>query len=240
MGIASPLLSCAARPLTGSAQVRPLARRRFFGLRSAPGRLALWVFRLPLALYRHGWGWMLGRTFLMFVHVGRTTGRPHEAVAMVLGDDPATQGLVICSACGPGADGIRNLHAAPAAEILVGRDRFLAASRFLADGEAVAVGNSFRQRDRYRLRLTGTILGWGDLGSDGTMRRFVRTHPFVAFWPADVARAGADGLGADPVVTPPGGSNRLLVSANGPRADRIVPELQHIAVDDRILDGRRR
>ena len=31
-----------------------------------------------------GWGWMLGRTFLMLVHIGRTTGRPHQAVAMVL------------------------------------------------------------------------------------------------------------------------------------------------------------
>ena len=31
--------------------------------------------------------------------------------------------------------------------------------------------------------------------------------------------------------------DRLLFPANGPSADRIVPELQHIAVDDRILDG---
>ncbi len=31
--------------------------------------------------------------------------------------------------------------------------------------------------------------------------------------------------------------DRLLFPANGPSADRIVPELQHLAVDDRILDG---
>ena len=99
------------------------SRRRFLGLRNAPGRLAVAVLRLPVGLYRRGWGWMLGRTFLLFVHIGRTTGRRHDAVAMVLVDDQATHELVICSAWGPGADWIRNLHAAPPAEILIGRDR---------------------------------------------------------------------------------------------------------------------
>ena len=115
--------------------------------------------------------------------------RPHDRTAApdrghVLVDDQATHELVICSAWGPGADWIRNLHAAPPAEILIGRDRFVAAPRFLTDDEAVAAGNSFRQRHRYRLWLIGTILGWGDLGSDKAMRRFVHAHPFVAFRPA--------------------------------------------------------
>ena len=69
------VMSHPARPFTRAAPVGPLARRRFLGLRSAPGRFALWVFRTPLALYRLGWGWMLGRTLLMFVHHGRTTGQ---------------------------------------------------------------------------------------------------------------------------------------------------------------------
>ena len=37
--------------------------RPLLGLRRRPGRLALTVFRLPLVLYRRGWGWLLGRTF---------------------------------------------------------------------------------------------------------------------------------------------------------------------------------
>jgi hypothetical protein len=45
------------------------------GLRHVPGRLALAVFRIPAWLYRCGWGWMLGRTFLLVVHVGRASGR---------------------------------------------------------------------------------------------------------------------------------------------------------------------
>jgi hypothetical protein len=43
-------------------------------LRVRPGRLALAVFRLPLPLYRRGWGSLLGHTFLLLVHVGRKSG----------------------------------------------------------------------------------------------------------------------------------------------------------------------
>jgi hypothetical protein len=35
------------------------------------------------------------------------------------------------------------------------------------------------------MRLISTILGWGDLRDDATVREFTRTHPFVAFRPAD-------------------------------------------------------
>jgi deazaflavin-dependent oxidoreductase (nitroreductase family) len=162
-------------------------RRRFFGLRDAPGRLALWVFRIPLILYRRGWGGLLGRTFLMFVHLGRKTGRRHEAVAMVLADDPATHELVICSGWGPEADWVHNLHAAPAAAVHIGGNRFVPAHRFLTEDEAVAAVIAFRQRHPHRVRLISTILGWGDLGSDHAVRQFVGNHPFVAFRPASVA-----------------------------------------------------
>ncbi len=41
------------------------------------GRLALLVFRLPLPLYRFGFGWVLGHAFLQLTHVGRRTGKAH-------------------------------------------------------------------------------------------------------------------------------------------------------------------
>ena len=63
---------------------QPASTRHFFGIRE-PGRLAVAMFRLPLHLYHRGWGPLLGHTFLVFVHVGRRTGSPHETTAMMLG-----------------------------------------------------------------------------------------------------------------------------------------------------------
>ena len=84
---------------------------------------------------------MLGRTFLMLVHVGRKSGQPHDMVAMVLADDPDTGEVVIFSGWGPDADWLRNLHAGPAREVRIARDRFVPEHRFLSEDEAVAVAD---------------------------------------------------------------------------------------------------
>ncbi len=158
--------------------------RKLLGLRREPGRLALALFRMPLRAYRHDAGWLLGRTFLEFTHTGRKTGLPHQAVAMVLRDDEDAHEAVICAAWGPGTDWVRNLRAAPPAQVRIGREAFTPQHRFLSDDEAFDVAVQFRRDHPWRLRLLSTILGWGDLGDDAAVRDFVRTHPFVAFRPA--------------------------------------------------------
>jgi len=165
--------------------VDPTQRTRpLLGVRRRPGRLALAVFRLPLPLYRAGWGWLLGRTFLLLVHVGRKTGGPHAMTAMVLHDDRATGEVVICSGWGATTDWIRNLQARPALRVQVGRTSFTPQHRFLSDDEGFDVAVDFRRRHPYRMRFISRVLGWGDLRSDAVVRDFVGTHPFVAFRPA--------------------------------------------------------
>jgi deazaflavin-dependent oxidoreductase (nitroreductase family) len=151
--------------------------------------MALAVFRMPLFLYRRGWGSILGRTFLLLVHVGRATGQPHSTVAMVLADDRGTGEVTICSGWGPDGDWVRNLRAGPAREVLVGRERFVPEHRFLTDDEAFAVGLEFRRRHPRRTWLISRILGWGDLRRDDAVRDFVHQHPFVALRPTVPTRS---------------------------------------------------
>jgi deazaflavin-dependent oxidoreductase (nitroreductase family) len=158
--------------------------RRLLGLRRNPGRLALVFFRMPLSAYRHDAGWMMGRGFLEFTHVGRKTGKPHDAVAMVLRYDEAARETVICAAWGPETDWFRNLRAGPALKVQLGRDSFTPEHRFLAEEEAFDVVVEFRCEHPHRLRLLSTILGWGDLRDNDAAHEFIRTHPFVAFRPA--------------------------------------------------------
>jgi len=165
----------------------PPARHRakpLLGLRHRPGRLAVALFRMPLRAYRHDAGWMLGHTFLMFVHTGRRTGRPHETVAMVLRYDASTHEAVICAAWGPDTDWVRNLHAGPAVDVQLGRVSFTPEHRFLAYDEAFDIAVAFRRQHPGRLRVVSAVLGWGDLRADGAVREFIQTHPFVAFRPA--------------------------------------------------------
>ena len=172
-----------ARRATDHTAARPL-----LGLRGQPGRLALAVFRLPVGLYRRGGGWLLGQTFLVFAHVGRTTGRRYETAAMVLIYERGTGEAAICAAWGPTSDWVRNLHITPAVEVRLGRQSFAPEQRFLTDDEGIAVAFEFRRRHPHRLRLVSRVLGWGDLRSDAAVRDFVHTHPFVSFRPRPPSR----------------------------------------------------
>jgi deazaflavin-dependent oxidoreductase (nitroreductase family) len=166
---------------------RAVGRRAkpLLGVRAQPGRLALAVFRLPLPLYRWGWGRLLGHTFLLLVHAGRKTGKPHSTVAMALRYDPEAHEAVICSAWGQNTDWVRNIRARPALRVQIGRESFAPEQRFLSEDESFAVAVGFRRRHPWRLRLVTWILGWDDLRSDAALRDFVRTRPFVSFRPAD-------------------------------------------------------
>jgi deazaflavin-dependent oxidoreductase (nitroreductase family) len=157
--------------------------RPLMGLRRRPGRLVLAVFRVPLPLYRAGWGWLLGRTFLLLVHAGRKTGQPHAMTAMVLRYDAVTHEAVICSGWGPTADWVRNIQARPALDVQIGRESFTPQQRFLSEDESFDVCVEFCLRHPVRLQVMRRVLGW-DLRSEKAVREFVRTHPFVAFRPA--------------------------------------------------------
>jgi deazaflavin-dependent oxidoreductase (nitroreductase family) len=147
------------------------------------------VFRLPLPLYRRGWGGLLGHTFLLLVHAGRKTGKLHSTVAMVLRYDRRTREAVICSAWGADTDWVRNIRVRPALQVQIWRESFTPRQRFLPEEESLAVVAGFWHRHPGRLRLITSILGWGDLRSDAAARDFVRTRPFVSFRPADPSRA---------------------------------------------------
>lgn len=159
------------------------------GVRRQPGRLALAVFRVPLPLYRRGWGWLLGHTFLVVTHAGRKTGKPHATVAMALAYDPGTHETVICSGWGENADWIRNIRVRPALQIEIGRESFTPEQRFLSEYERFAVAVEFRRRHPWRVRFIAWILDWGDLRSETAVRDFVRSRPFVSFSPAQAGTA---------------------------------------------------
>ena len=105
---------------------------------------------MSLRLCQHGRGWVLGHTFLLLVHVGRTTGPPHATVAMALSYDSDRQEAVICSAWRPDVDWVRNLRAHRALEVRIGRASFVPEHCFLAEDEAAAVAIGFRRRHPWR------------------------------------------------------------------------------------------
>ena len=148
-------------------------RKPLLGLRRKPGRLALAMFRMPLRAYRHDAGWLLGHTFLEFVHW--TQERPavryvvmvlrydatHTRSSSALAGTPtgfATSAPDRRSRCGLGASRLpRGTGSCPM--------------------KAFDVAVGFRREHPRRMRLISTILGWGDLRDETpAVRDFILTY----------------------------------------------------------------
>ena len=177
------LLTLKSRAESPESDSRERRDKPLLGLRQRPGRMALALFRLPLPLYKRGWGGLLGHSFLLLVHEGRKTGKRHATVAMTLQYEPDTDEAIVCSVWGENTEWIRNIRAHTAREIQIGRESFGPEQRFLSEDESVTVALEFRRRHPWRVRLLASILGWHGLQTEAGVRNFVRSRPFVAFRP---------------------------------------------------------
>ena len=152
-----------------------------------PNRLLRWLLRAPILLYRWRCGWLLGHRFVLLVHIGRRTGRRHSAVLEVMQYRPEGPELIVMSGFGRGADWYRNLAATGTAEVVAGRDRFVAERRILDVAEGACVLAGYERRNRYAGPIVRHVLsrlaGWHYDGSDAARRRLVQQLPLIALRP---------------------------------------------------------
>jgi deazaflavin-dependent oxidoreductase (nitroreductase family) len=83
--------------------------------------LARLAFRLPLPLYRRGWGWLMTNNFLLLTHTGRQSHEVRRTVLEVLAHDAISDIYYVASIWSPPPDWVRNLDASPDASVTVGR-----------------------------------------------------------------------------------------------------------------------
>ncbi len=145
------------------------------------------VLGLPRHLYRHGWGWLLGRRFLQLTHVGRRTGRVYTTVLEVAGSDRDNREVMVVSGFGRGSDWLCNIQANGRAEISIGRDSFPASFRMVPVDEATRILADYEWRNRLAAPLMrfvlSHLLGWRYDGSTEARRRAAEALPVVAFSP---------------------------------------------------------
>jgi deazaflavin-dependent oxidoreductase (nitroreductase family) len=151
------------------------------GLRGRPGRIVLAVFGLMPIAYRLHLGRLIGHSFLLLEHRGRTTGQPRTTALKVVDWDPGTGELVVLSVYGRDAGWLRNITANPASAVQVAGHRFRPTQRFLAEADAVQVVTAFQRHHPRQLRLFSALFGWGELRTEPEKRAFVAARPLVAF-----------------------------------------------------------
>jgi deazaflavin-dependent oxidoreductase (nitroreductase family) len=157
------------------------------------GGLVRWFLKAPVLFYRAGLGWMLGRRFLLLIHVGRRTGAPHRVVLEVVQHDPDRREAIVVSGVGRGSDWYRNLKSRPARLVVIGRDRFAPVHRELDEDEAFRVMSGYEHRNRWITplvrRALSWLVGWSYDGSPAARRRLVHQLPLIGLRPAAPGQA---------------------------------------------------
>ena len=80
----------------------------------------LFLFRLPIWLFRFRLGWLFGRRLLLLYHTGRKSGQIRQTVLEVVRYDRSSNTYFLKSGYGDRADWYKNLIATPSARIMVG------------------------------------------------------------------------------------------------------------------------
>ena len=116
-----------------------------------------WLMRLPIPLYRAGFGWLLGERFVMIETRGRVSGEPRFVVVEVVRRRPRS--LCVASGFGTKAQWYRNLRANGVAYLSTGRARRVPAQARLLDAEASAlVLRDYERRHPVAWRVLGPVM----------------------------------------------------------------------------------
>lgn len=150
------------------------------GPREKPSGLKRALFRLPIAFYHLGLGFLFGRRFLLLKHVGRKSGQPRETVLEVVNRDPDKRTYTVASGFGKRSDWLLNLKARPETTIQVRNETFSVKARFLTPEESGQEMVDYRKRYPKAARQLPRLMGFRIDDTEEDYRALAREEiPFV-------------------------------------------------------------
>jgi deazaflavin-dependent oxidoreductase (nitroreductase family) len=129
-----------------------------------PKGFSRFLYRLPILIYQIGFGFLLGKRFLLLEHIGRKSALLRHAVLEVIRYDAIEQAYYVVSGFGSHSDWYLNISKNPEVRIQVGRKWMGACAETLPQDHAVReiLGYAERYPRTFRVlaeRLLGVHIG---------------------------------------------------------------------------------
>ncbi len=150
-----------------------------------PPAFMLPFMKMPLIFYRLGLGWVFGKRFMLLTHVGRRSGKVYRTVLVALRFDESTHEILAVSPWNA-SNWYRNIQAAPALEVEMGRVRYAPQQRAASPEEITVAFIEFRRQHPMFSRMVARIPSWKIDSSYEELLDLARTLRGVAFQPKDV------------------------------------------------------
>lgn len=146
-----------------------IARQSLPSRHVPPSGLWRLLLKVPIPVYRLGFGWLFGHQLLMLEYQGRRPDELRRSVVEVVAYDARTQESITAAGWGTATQWYRTIQVQPAAGVVTGRQQFAPVQRFLGEEEAREVLDRYLAAHRFAARLAFRWLGydWSDEGRDG-------------------------------------------------------------------------
>jgi deazaflavin-dependent oxidoreductase (nitroreductase family) len=149
---------------------------------SDPQRPLMRAFlRTPIMLYRTPLRAMLGPFYVLIEHRGRKSGRVCRTVVDRLHTDRETGEVFVTSAWGDKSDWFRNIQAAPASGVWIGRRRFEPIQRIVELEEAYEIHRKAKEERPLAIRFGLALVNYPFPKTEKDLRELTRFMPVVGF-----------------------------------------------------------
>ena len=149
----------------------------------------LFLFRLPIWLYRFRFGWLFGRRLLLLYHTGRKSGQIRQTVLEVIRYDKTNHTYFLKSGYGDRADWYKNLIATPSARIMVGLRKIDVVAARIPSGDAEEMLLDYwRDNPLIFKHLTTPLLGYKGDATEFDVRTLAEHVPIFALTASAVTK----------------------------------------------------
>jgi deazaflavin-dependent oxidoreductase (nitroreductase family) len=142
-------------------------------------------WKLPILIYRAGFGWVLGERFLLLRHIGRISGKIRFAVLEVIEKLPDSDSYLVVSGFGQRSDWYQNIQKDNKVEIQIGRKRFAAVAHQLESGPGAQRLLAYAQNHPGSLRALSKLIGYDIEFSTQGILDFGHQIPVIQFTPEE-------------------------------------------------------
>ena len=147
-----------------------------------PGRLLQRLYRFPVYLYTWGLGWMFGKRFVLFQHVGRKSGKHYQTVVEVVEIEKNTSNVIVVAGYGFRTQWYQNLHHMQTTTIQLGKHKFQVRIELLSPEDGADIMARYYQRYGKVTGVLFSILGYEWDVTEQAVIQVARDHlRFVRF-----------------------------------------------------------
>lgn len=147
-----------------------------------PSKLLLKLYRLPVYFYRWGLGWLFGKRFVLFQHIGRKSGKYYQTVVEVVEIEKDTGNVIVVAGYGSQTQWYQNLQNMQSTTIQLGKHKYKVGIEMLSPEDGAVIMARYYQRYGKVTGMLFSILGYEWDSTELGARQVARDHlRFVKF-----------------------------------------------------------